>query len=431
VATRDGVPYLVVLALSHLAADYVSMGLLARQLTELLADPAARTIGAAPFQPRDLAEREATAPALRQTEAALRFWDNQLRRLPQCVFSVPSHGEPGSREACLSSPAAALALPTIVARTRASRSTVLLALIATLYAVRTDNTSAALISICGNRFGPEMAGYIGTVAQDALIPFELVGSTVDDVVRGLRLTTRNSYRYAKFPADRLWAMLDAIGLERGIRFHRDCVFNDLAAQQQERPVEARPPSPAELAEALRETDFEWLPASLCPATSMFTVHSAGREVRLALYGDTRYLPAPDIEALLRGVERLVVASAEGPVAIADVSAVSGITPVRRGSGWLRHSCGWVELAAVQRLLDDVLDTPARVFTVDGALVAYVAGDETVLPHEVHARCVAGLYGRYTTIAPERYVICGQSPGDPDDLDAWAALPVLAAGSGRT
>jgi hypothetical protein len=135
--------------------------------------------------------------------------------------------------------------------------------------------------------------------------------------------------------------------------------------------------------------------------------------------------------LLRGVERLVVASATGPVAIADVPAVSGITPVRRGSGWLHHRCGWVELAAVQRLLDDVLDTPARVFTVDGALVAYVAADETVPPHEVHARCVAGLDGRYTTIAPERYVICGQSPGNPDDLDAWAALPVLATGSGRT
>jgi hypothetical protein len=426
------VPYLVVLALSHLAADYVSMGLLARQLAELLADRAARTIDAPPFQPRDLAEQEATASALRQAEAALRFWDSHLRRLPQCVFSVPSRGEPGSREACLGSPAAGLALPAIVARTGASRSTVLLAMVATLFAVYTDNSSAALISICGNRFGPEMAGYVGTVAQDALIPFELTGSTVDDVVRGVRLATRSSYRYAKFPADRLWSVLDAICVERGTRFHRDCVFNDLAAQQQEdRPVDVRAPRPSELAQALRKTELTWLPGTFCPAVSMFTVLSAGREVKLALYGDTRYLPEPDIEALLRGVEKLVVASAGGPVTLADVPAVSGITPVRRGSGWLRHSCGWVELAAVQRLLDDVLDAPARVFTVDGALVAYVAAGETVLPHEVHARCVAGLAGRYTAIAPERYVICGQSPGNPDDLEAWAALPVLATGTGRT
>ncbi|ANZ40461.1 hypothetical protein BBK82_35050 [Lentzea guizhouensis] len=429
ISTRDGEPHVVALALSHLAADFASMELLAAQFARMLADPAERVAGPLALQPLDQAEHESQPPARRRAGSALRFWETQLRRMPQAMFSHPPLGPAGCREGYLKSRAAGLVLPSLVARTGVSHSTVLLAMAATLLAVRTGNPRGALVSICGNRFRPGTASYVGTIAQDALVPFELGSSTVDDAVRGVRLATMNAYRYSQFDARKLWPVMDAVADERGTRFQRDCVFNDVGAHQEDRVTDPAPVDLEEVAGALPDTAFQWLPASSYPVACYFTVIRAGREVELALYGDTRYLPEPDIEAFLRGVEALVVASATRPVPVAEVASLTGITPVERGAGWVcRDSC-WVEVAAVQRLLDDVLDGPARVFDHGGELVAYVTG--SVTPREAHVRCLAALPGRYTTVAPNRYVVVARAPGDLTDRAAWSAQPVLAEGTGRS
>ncbi|MEV6235582.1 condensation domain-containing protein [Lentzea sp. NPDC051838] len=429
ISTRDGSPHVVALALSHLAADFASMELLAGQFGQMLEDPAARTVGTPAVQPLDQAEHESQSPARRRAESALRFWETQLRRMPQAMFSHPPLGPAGCREGYLKSRAAGLVLPSLVARTGVSHSTVLLALAATLLAVRTGNPLGALVSICGNRFRPGMASYVGTIAQDALVPFELSSSTVDDVVRGVRLATMNAYRYSQFDARKLWPVMDAVADERGTRFQRDCVFNDVGAHQEDRVIDPAPPNLGEVAGALADTAFQWLPATSYPVACYFTVIRAGREVELALYGDTRYLPEPDIEAFLRGVEALVVASAERPVPVAEVAVLTGISPIERGAGWVYRDACWVEIAAVQLLLDEVVDGPARVFDHDGELVAYVT--EPVTPREVHVRCLAALPGRYTTVAPSRYVVVSCAPTDLTDQAAWAAQPVVAAGTGRS
>ncbi|MEV4313246.1 condensation domain-containing protein [Actinocrispum sp. NPDC049592] len=423
IATRDGVPYLVALALSHLAADYTSMQLLAGQFAAMLDDPAARIAGPAVPQPLDVAAQEAEPPARRRAASALRYWDTQLRRLPQSMFAMPTQGQPGSREAYFGSRKAGLALPATVERTGVSHSTVLLAMAATLLAVRAGTSAAAVVSMCGNRFRPDMAAYVGTVAQDALIPFDLGDSTVDDTIRAVRLATMNSYRYGKFDAKGLWPILDAIATNRGTRFHRDCVVNDVSATMEDRTVLSD--------EGQDSSRFVWLPQTFYPVACLFTVLSAGSHLQVALYGDTRYLPEADIEGVLRGLEALVVASAAGPVPISEVSAITGVVAVERGEGWVQHEYGWVELAAVRRLLADVLPGAASgVFFVDGELVAYLAPEEPVSPKQLHNDCVAALYGRYSTITPGRYVICAGAPEALDSHTAWMDRPVVYSGTGR-
>ncbi len=413
--------------MSHLATDFASIELVAGQLVALLADPASRVVGPTGHQPLDQAEREATEPARRRAAAALRFWEAQLRRMPQCVFSVPPVGEEGCREGYLRSRAAGLALPAIVARTGVSHSTVLLAAAATLLAVHTGNARGALVSICGNRFRPGMAEYVGTIAQDALVPFELGSSTVDDVVRGVRLATMNAYRYSQFEARRLWPIMDAVAAERGTRFQRDCVFNDVGAHREQRPVDTTPPDAALLAAAGPDTVFSWLPATSYPVAFYFTVVSAGQDVEIALYADTRYLPPAAIEAFLRGVEALLVASADRAVPVSEVPAVTGVVPVRRGPGWVRVDSCWVELDAASRVLAEATGGVARVFG-GTELVGYVVADEK--PEAIHEKCLALLPGRYTAMAPGRYVVCERAPDDPADRAAWAGVPVVAEGTGR-
>jgi hypothetical protein len=98
---------------------------------------------------------------------------------------------------------------------------------------------------------------------------------------------------------------------------------------------------------------------------------------------------------------------------------------------LIDSC-WVDVAAVQRLVDDaVAPAAARVFASAGGrpLVACLTATDAVgTPEQAHGRCMAALADHPTAITPRYYDICGTAPSDPSDPAAWP--PPLAAGTGR-
>jgi hypothetical protein len=102
-------------------------------------------------------------------------------------------------------------------------------------------------------------------------------------------------------------------------------------------------------------------------------------------------------------------------------------PVERGDGWARVDSCWVELARVREVLEEATGGVAAVFGSE-ELVGYVVADEK--PQAIHEKCVALLPGRYTAMAPGRYVVCSTAPDDLTDLAAWQAVPVLAEGTGR-
>lgn len=75
-------------------------------------------------------------------------------------------------------------------------------------------------------------------------------------------------------------------------------------------------------------------------------------------GDTRHVPQPEIAGLLRGMEGVLVAAGAGPLHLADVPDLTGLTPVPRDSNWVRVGVSWVQLSEVQTLLREALGTPA-------------------------------------------------------------------------
>jgi hypothetical protein len=144
------------------------------------------------------------------------------------------------------------------------------------------------------------------------------------------------------------------------------------------------------------------------------------------------VPRAELESVLGAIERLLVAAANGDVASARMPAIIGLEPLAGTPGRILVDCCWVEVADVQRLVDDAA-APAvtHVFaSADGRpLVAYLTATDTVrTPEQAHARCMATLADHPTAITPRHYVICRTAPSDPADPSAWPA-PV-AAGTGR-
>jgi hypothetical protein len=139
-----------------------------------------------------------------------------------------------------------------------------------------------------------------------------------------------------------------------------------------------------------------------------------------------------MESLLLAVERLLVAAARGDVPGTRMPDIIALEPLAGTPDWILVDHCWLNVADVQRLLDEALaPAVARVFAaVDGRpLVAHLAATDAVhTPQQAHDRCMTALPRHTTAITPRHYVICPTAPPDPADPAAWP--PPLAAGPGR-
>lgn len=448
IITTGGAPAKVLLVLTHTAADFASLGIIARDFRRLMSGGASRAPAPPALHPLDQAELELSPMARSRAEAAVRYWEATLRDTPQCMLAVPGHPSPdtGSRMATLRSRAAALALAAIADRTHASQSVVILAAVAALLGLRTVNDRCQITALCANRFARASRDYVGTIAQDALIAADLTAETFDGIVQATRTATLTAYYHGQYDVDSLWQMIGRVNDDRGTEFHRDCVLNDLTgAAVQVQPGQAgRLPEPGDARAALRDTRLVWADTEPRPLLFYFEVFGLTRhEVSLSVWADQSRLPAAEVEDFLFGIERLLVAAERRDVPAPDIGGLAGLSPVRRDASWRRIDSCWIELPAVQRLLDEVVASApgidaAQVFCIRDvsgrtaeSLVAYVsASGDRITPRILHARCRPRLAGRPTAMAPAWYVICDQAPGDPARLESWRRLPVRAEGSGR-
>lgn len=429
VVTVDGAPVRLVVVVCHMAADAVALDLLAREWADLVAGrelppPAA-------VQPVDLALSERTPRGQRRLVSSLRYWDKQLRTTPQAMFAVPGVGATDwmHRRLHIRSRAAAVALDTITERTDASRATVVLAAMCALLGRRLDQRTFVVAMLAANRFLAELVDYVGTVAQDALMSVDLDAATFDEIVRRVRSRSMSALRHSWFDYEELFPVIRGAEHDRGTHWARDCVFNDLTALTLDGLL-TLPPTP--------ETDgpdpsLAWAPReSMLTRLMLWAVRLEG-EVDLVLWADERCLSAEAAEEFGRSIVALLVAAADRDVDPADFAE-----PVRRGDGWYTVDSCWIDIAAVNRLVADVLpDRPALVVAVPDELLGHrlechMAGTEATDVTTVHADClaVAARDHRLTVMAPHHYVVHEAAPDDPADPSAWLGIPVLAEGSGR-
>lgn len=431
VAADTGTVVAAAMDVSHLAADFLAMEIIQQEFAAMTADRSARRAGPSRHQPLDQAERESSPGSRRQAEGALRYWREQLSRMPQCLYATPRTA-PGGESLCagLSSVAGALAVSAIAARTRTSRASIVLAAIGVVLARRTGYRELVFPALASNRFEPRLTRYVGTLAQGCLTALEVTDRDFDALVRHTWTAVLESCRHSRYDAFRRVEMARGIEHDRGVRFNYEPLFNSVAA---ETGVPNRVSTPATIEQARRSTSVSWRPMPANSPLLRFDLFRADEVLQLDLWtGDTGRVSSDELRSLLLAVENLLVAAAAGDLNADQIREAVRLEPIARGPDWVLVDSCWVELAEVQRVLDEAFgpDT-ARVFAeADGRrLVAYLAESESVRdPAQAHARCMAALAGHPTALAPRHYVLCAATPADPADRSEWSPL---RAGDGRS
>jgi hypothetical protein len=443
---------------SHLVVDFHAMAVLGHEFTAMLRNPALRRVGPPRHQPLDQAAIEHSAEAQPRLAAALRYWEQQQSVMPSCAYPAPpsddliaADAEPAGA-ATLSSSAIALALPHIEARTRASRATIIMAAACFVLARRASLPACRIPILSVNRFDPQLADFVGSLAQTTMLAVDVTGAGFDDLVRRTHSAMLRASRFGAYDIYRRVDLTRQIVHQRGVKLGVEPIFNSLV--QPLRPGRLRPgglgpasvlPGQLNLAainDALERTWISWSP-STCASPVAFELLAADRVVRLrGITGDTTRITRIEIESLLGAVERLLIAAVPGDLTAAEIGPATGIEPLQRGPGWLYTDHCWIELAAVCRLTSEAL-APAtvRVEVRGDQIVARVTATPQVRhPEQAHERCLSALPGRPTAMTPHHYVIHAATTSSDTSLDHdggvpvtevdWQRLPVVAEGSGR-
>ncbi|MFD8292458.1 condensation domain-containing protein [Streptomyces lavendulae] len=460
--TRAGAPVSVAMAASHAVTDAGALAVLKEEWLALLAG---EELGPpASLTPLELAAEEASPAGLRTSEASLRHWERIIRTGPQAMFA-----EPGAQGAEVRTPLltlrsrrAARALARVAARTGALPSTVLLTAWCALVAHRAGQDACVVAAPTSNRYHPRLARSVNTLSQDALLSLDVRVPSFDALLKKAWGAALNAYRHSRFDALRLWEVIDEATFERGSRFARDVVFNDvstlpptvasLTADGPGEPGAADPDGP--------ELELTWGPEQVLPTRLLTFVHATGPLLHLGLWADPGLFGRADAEGLLTGLVRLLEAAAAQDVPLASLTAATGVRPAERGPRWLRVDGSWTSpplvAATLSRALDGLpvhvtADAPAGSAPTEKArsendrrenaltddipagdtLTAYIAaGDTPLTPARAHAALMDALPGRPGVLAPGRYVIVRHPPAEADRTSAWLHRQILGEGTGR-
>jgi hypothetical protein len=329
--------------------------------------------------------------------------------------------------------AAAMAARRVAARTRTSRSSVVLAAICAVVAQRASYRELVFPLVSSNRFERHLVNYVGSLAEVPIATVEIGGRSFDELAGHTWMRVAEASRHARYDPVKRAAMAELIEHERGLRLIHDPMFNSLVPESWSGLTADVGFEPGEIDVALARTELRWRPMPVSGNPIQFSLNQIDGCLRLDVWNaDAGLLPRAELESVLLAVERLLVAAAHGDVAGGQMPEVIGLEPLAGTPHRILVDYCWVDVADVQRLVDDaVAPAVAHVFASAGGrpLVARLAATDAVrTPEQAHARCMAVLAHHPTAITPRHYVICRTAPPDPADPAAWPA-PV-AAGTGR-
>ncbi|MFE5834347.1 condensation domain-containing protein [Streptomyces sp. NPDC056508] len=437
--TVGGAPVSVALAASHAVTDVSALAVLEEDWLALLAGGPLPPQTA--FTPLDLAAEEASPAGLRKSAASLRYWERIIRTDPQAMFDGP--GAEGTEivtpEVTLRSLRGARALARVAERTGGLPSTVLLTAWCALVAHRTGQDACVAAVPTSNRFHDRLVRSVNTVSQDALLALDVRVPSFDALLAKAWGAALDAYRHSRFDAVALWEMIGRTTFERGSRFARDVVFNDVSALPGTTGSGPAPDGP--------DLELGRGPSQVLPTRLLAFVHETAPLLRIGLWADPALFAPGEAEGFLTGLVRLLEAAAEEDVPLASLTGVTGVRPVERGPDWIRVDGCWVSPPAVADALGDALGGVPVHVTADGygdgdgpgdgkgpgeGLTAFLApGGAPLSPAEAHAALMHVLPGRPGVLAPRRYVIVQAPPEAADRTDAWRRQHILTEGNGRT
>jgi hypothetical protein len=310
---RDGVLTYAVVAIAHHVADGV--GAMAMVVDRRGRDPVTgeppRTPG---IQPLAQAALQRTDAVRRHNDAALRYWEEQLRAIPATMFPAARPPDGGERypgrfwEADYSSPGLLLALRTVAVRLGVSTGAVLYAAFAAALSPTTGVDPVATTVIVNNRFRPGLANAGGPMAQLGICTLDIADAGFPELVLKARSRLLSAQKYAYYAPYENDELVARIGRERGVTFDLRCMFND--RRNGDGPLDAAP-GEAEIRAALPETTIDWREVGNLHQRLMIHVNDHPTALTAAVQVDTAYLDRDAMETLLRRMEKTVVDAAVG------------------------------------------------------------------------------------------------------------------------
>ncbi|MFC9734411.1 condensation domain-containing protein [Streptomyces roseolus] len=438
IIARAGRPVRVALAASHAVTDGSALGVLRDDWLALLAGASLPPVTA--LTPLDLAAEEHSPAGRRKSAACLAHWERILRTGPQAMFAEDgaTGTETDTPGLTLRSARGARALAAAARRTGALPGTVLLTAWCLLTAHRAGQSVCVAAVPTANRFQPKLARSVSTLSQDALLALDVREPSFDALLAKAWGAAMNAYRHSRFDALDLWELIGRVTTERGSRFTRDAVFNDISALPSTLAGAAAPDGDAP------EFELSWGGRQPLPTRLLTFVYETDPVLRLATWADPALFPRAAAEELATGLVRLLEAVAEADVPLdapGPLTEVTGVRPVARGPEWTRVDGCWVSPAAVAAALTEALrGRPVEVVVEEGAgtadgsgprLTAYIGADERAWPEDewtperAHSALMCVLPGRPGVLAPHRYVFVEGPP-----RQAAAARWILREGTGR-
>jgi hypothetical protein len=348
VVLRHGEPAWLVSVTCHLAADGHGLNAMWSDLArwrggaETGGSPAAgvSSAGVSPaLPPMEQYRRQASPAGQRLNAAALRYWERLLRVIPaRRLAPSPDPRQPPYWQYCYESPASHLAVQAIARRTGATTSTVLLAAYAVAMARMTGSSPAVIQVTASNRFRPGFGDSVSTIMQASLCVIDVAGVTFDEAVGRAWRAAVNAYKYAYCDPRARAELIQRVGAERGEELDVSVGVNDRRIMNRAEPEgsagPADPPAaPAELRAALTRSRLtpgfrRERPAGRC----FLLINDVPDMVFYEFLADTRYVSPAQMEACLRGMEQVTVASALDPAAMTGVPPPGEAAPGAAASG---------------------------------------------------------------------------------------------------
>lgn len=436
----QSIPRGVVLAVSHIAADFLSVPIIESTLLHLLrradhdvsADESCR-------QPLEQAAFEQSAAGSRHISRAMRAWRTVLESMPRAVLvadRLPPDNSGRFWLGRLRSRMLHRSLTILSGRYRTTGSVVALAAIAVALGHHAGADAVPVGLVFNNRTSPDLKNSVANLAQITCAVVDISGKTFDDVLNSSIAATLAAYKRGLYDSAMLQIMHAEIIYRRGASLNFTSFFNDIRN-------ETDPGSSTRSEDGGGGNDDEGSSFSFLRyeggdyMNCMFTL--VGDEpgwLQLMLKADTTLYSSDDSRHLLEAVEAVLV-TATSNSDMAAVRASTGFTRRDRDEDWLVVERCWTYLPAVEQLVRDAV-RPAHVEVVverpgsgEPELVAHVIPAECAIsPEEVHAACVALLEAHPTAVTPHRYVVYSNSPAVGEAGGDFRDRTVIAAGPGR-
>ncbi|MER7333569.1 MULTISPECIES: condensation domain-containing protein [unclassified Micromonospora] len=303
----------IVAVFSHSVVDLHAADTVLRDLRALLLSGAPDTPPG--LQSLDLAERERHVEA-RRSQRAVAYWVRQLDGLTGSLAD-PDRSAAESRHLRGSLVSAALhhAAGLVAARHGVSTSDALLAATAAVLDADSGRDACGIVVMANNRFQPDHDRAVGTLNQIGFCRVDLADRPgFAELLSRTRRSVLEAYRHAYYDPAAWEQAVTELGHDHRTFLAPFCYLNDARLSRPARPSAADPDEADVRAMQARST-FRWLPdLAEFPWRCRLQVRDAPGAVELVVTADTRYLPAPRAEGLLRGVEALLVEAACGATA---------------------------------------------------------------------------------------------------------------------